>query len=332
MKDPIVERRYADCAELIEAWKNYLDMFSAAVKDESGSAVTPDTEQAFMDTKARIAMLHDSFLAAVKSEKKVAQNMIELVNRSITLRHLRKMSPSDAKKVEIEWHEAYMLLDDTVTHLRDERERLENINEFNYNMKKAVNRFTAMLGRGLRSIYFKLAVVLAVILGIIFLTPESAWDWVREQKAVGEPFGAYLDFKRGIGLGGPYSTVDKFMEERLTTMPPDIQLSELNTTQQAAARPFAPLDLFGKNGETFLNEAKAYRAATLRTDNGPVRVYAFYYFREKDPRNFANNFLINQTKSPAFANYTVFTDENALIILQSPSAVARSTVQYAVFG
>ncbi|MBI5155560.1 hypothetical protein HZA57_10015, partial [Candidatus Poribacteria bacterium] len=57
MINPIVERRYADCTELVEGWRHFLNLFTRTLKSESKP--TSEDEHAFMECKAKIAMLHD---------------------------------------------------------------------------------------------------------------------------------------------------------------------------------------------------------------------------------------------------------------------------------
>ena len=115
MINPVLDRRYNDCSTLAEAWKSYLDFFTKVVKQ--GADITPEMEQTFMETKAQIAMMHDSLMEAITRDANIGQNMMSIVNRSITLRHVRRLGGADQKKIEIEWHECFLLLNETLSAL-----------------------------------------------------------------------------------------------------------------------------------------------------------------------------------------------------------------------
>src|SRR5690606_13071397 len=155
MINPDLERRYADCSELVDAWKAYLDHYTKYVRNPE-AVITPELEQKFMDVKARIAMLHDSFMEALRQDQNIGQNMLSIVNRSITLRHLRKLGQADQKKVEIEWHECYLLLNMTVSTIAEERERLAEINEVTWKIQKVRERIWLNIVAFFKSIYFKI--------------------------------------------------------------------------------------------------------------------------------------------------------------------------------
>ncbi|MCX7011172.1 MAG: hypothetical protein NTW86_01160 [Candidatus Sumerlaeota bacterium] len=119
MIDPVLERRLGGCRTLLKLWGMFQEFFEAAVK---GQTVQPDNERKFLELKSRIAMLHDTFLeCAEEKSAAVAQNMLENVIRAITLKHISKLSPADIKKMQIEWQESYLLLNETIGLLEEEQ-------------------------------------------------------------------------------------------------------------------------------------------------------------------------------------------------------------------
>lgn len=218
MIDPALERRYADCQELVEAWRSFLEFYNVAVK--SPEQINPQNEQGFLNAKARVAMLHDSFMDSIERDRQTGANMLGLINRSITLRHLNKMGAADHKKMEIEWHEVYLLLSDTVTALEEERSRLAGISQSSHNMKKMQERLFANLKAFLHSWFFKLIVFLAIVGGLcssvfIFEDELRTADWSKKH------FPKVLAFERNIlGLDAPYSDVSEYTAKAFGTREP----------------------------------------------------------------------------------------------------------------
>jgi len=341
MINPLVERRFADCSELIESWRSFLDQFSTAVKAEDASAITTDSEQRFLEIKARIAMLHDSFMDSLKHDKNVGQNMLALVNRSITLRHMRKLSPSDQKKVEIEWHECYLLLNETVGQLGEERDRLANVNEFAHRMGRIKETLFANLKWFfLKSIYFRVIAAVSILAAIVFLTPSAVWDKVRATKGIGPPFSAFLDIKRDtLKLGGPYSSADKIYLSTLAKPPAEFTVTETTSEKSTASAIFETLFNAGDmDAKAYLDTCTEFKAATVKPSDSPLVNASLFFWFERDKavrfalewdraRNDSNN-----TMAQAFAQQTtVFHVENVLIVLTNGPEDMRQKIRRDIF-
>ena len=338
MINPDNERRYADCSELVDAWKSFLDLFTKAVNKTV--EINPPLEQTFMEIKARIAMLHDSFMEAVRHDKNVAQNMLTIVNRSITLRHLQRMGQADMKKIEIEWHETYLLLNETVSHLAEEREKLANINEFSYKMGKIAERGRLNLKHFVTSIYFKIFVVIAVLLFIIVGIPAfDIYDYnnLRTKDKIGKPYGAFLDFKRDLlHLSAPYSSIEKFSDKYFTTPPDGFQITgDLDVSPQVRNL-FAPVRVGDERGSQFLSSASSTTARNITPPAGTVAVqtYAFYWFDSGKAAQFA--LAISDTNKASDvdtykSNYDIFFDNNVLIILRLGTESSQTMIRQQVF-
>jgi len=208
MIDPALERRFADCQELVEAWRSFLEFYHIAVK--SPENINPQNEQGFLNSKARVAMLHDSFMDSLTRERTTGANMLGLINRSITLRHLNKLGAADHKKMEIEWHEIYLLLSDTVTALEEERQRLAEVSQTSANMKKFTAAIASSMKQFFGSIYFKVI----VFVGILFALFGSLLifeDELRQAELSKKHFTKVLAFQRNVlGLQAPYNDVGEF--------------------------------------------------------------------------------------------------------------------------
>ncbi|MGF1571706.1 MAG: hypothetical protein ACFCU1_01385 [Sumerlaeia bacterium] len=346
MINQLLERRYADCAELEEAWKEFLDQFKQGTNSKKNE-ISPDFDQEFLTTKARIAMLHDSFLESLKHDQNIAQTMLELVNRSISARHLRKMSDSDQKKVEQEWHECYLLLNSTVVGLSEERERLGEINEFNHNLSRIQTNIKVNVLYFLRSVTFKIIVAFAILLGIWFGVPESQWNKLRGAKGIGGPYTAYLDFQRStLGFPAPYTTIDKFVQEELM---PETITSGYSAEENTKADPnqqkiddTAFFDgMFNVGDQTaaaFLRSAEGFRTfrltdETMKTD---LSCAIFFWFEPGNAKKFRDQFRLEASGTTTNAQilsqtFTVYLKENVLVIISDRDDEIRSQMISRIF-
>jgi hypothetical protein len=145
MIDPALERRLADCRLLLRLWTLFQSYFEAAVK---GEGLTPENEKKFLDLKSRIAMLHDAFMESVDegAQAAVGQGMLDNVIRSITLKHINRLASADIRKMQIEWHESYLLLNESVASLEEKQMNMAKITPSQWKAmqaKKAMARLTA---------------------------------------------------------------------------------------------------------------------------------------------------------------------------------------------
>lgn len=232
MIDPDVERRYADCVELMDAWKHFLDLVNRATKAKE--QLTQQIEEQFLNAKARIAMLHDSFMEALKHDRSTGQAMIELVNRSISLRYLQRANEAEHKKVEIEWHEVFLLLNETVSSLNEERARLANVNQFTHNLARMRDRLAANFKSFLRSIWLKLGIAAAVSSFVIWGVPAMGiydYDNLQDDLPFLRPaIGGFYNVSRDLlGFESPYLDMGTFREKLMEARDPNYSLRVLTS-------------------------------------------------------------------------------------------------------
>ena len=296
MINPVLERRYADCNELVEAWKAYLEFFNLSVKSEDFQS-SPDQEQQFLDCKARIAMLHDSFMESLKHDQSVGQNMLSIVNRSITLNHVRKAGHADQKKIEIEWHECYLLLNETVSNLSEERDKLADVNEMAFKLGKVKARAMTNLKSFMRSVWFKVALSIFIVFAIIFGVPFfGIYDWnnLRSVQGIGEPYAKFVDIQREyLGISGPYSTIQAYMDAEVQSPPPNFDVQSHNEKKDTVAGSFqGAFDVDGQDAAEALKSAGEFRSVIVVNEDSGEQVtgYVFYWFEPGKPRQFVAAF------------------------------------------
>ncbi len=208
MIDPAVERQYADCQELLGLWRTFHEFFSTAIK---GDGITHEKEESFMELKSKIAMLHDSFMEALTRDQNIGQEVLNIVSRSITLKHLNRQSAADVKKMEIEWHESYLLLNDTIGFLEDKRNELAQVSHAQFRASKAAGLARQRFNNFFGSTYFKLAVVTgAVLFGTVGVQMLGIYDFneLGKQPALQTPYAMIKSIYRStINKDSPWASI-----------------------------------------------------------------------------------------------------------------------------
>jgi hypothetical protein len=275
MIDPTVERQYSDTKELLALWRTFYDYFVLGVKNDN---ITPDKESQFLEIKSRIAMLHDSFMESLTKNQIIGQEVLSLISRAITLRHLSKQSTADVKKMEIEWHESYLLLNETIGVLEDKRNELAQVNEAQYRAGKAAGVARQKVTTFLTSGYLKLAVGTVVFL---FLTVGIQWlniwdyDNLGTIKALQTPYGWGKAMVRKFwNEDSPWPVIDAMYRPPASTWPEGIGPPKIVNDDKGAFIAKVPVPSI----QPLLGRAVEYRKETsdIRYKD-PLQIHTFRF-------------------------------------------------------
>jgi hypothetical protein len=328
MIDPNLERRFAECSELVDAWKVFQELVLKATKPPK--TTNAQLEQQFLNAKARIAILHDSFMESLKHDKQIGSNMLEIVNRAITLRTLSKVTDAEAKKMEQEWHEVFMLLNGTVSDLNEDRAKLAEVNELSHNMGKVREKIFVYLKSFLNSIWLKIAVVVGVILFIIWGGPAMglySWDGLRRYPALKPVVKPYLNIMRDkVGLKMPYYDIQTVTEPLLAAnvagVSPELR-TDKNPRDTIVGNMLYQMRLYGpdqkelEQAKGILNGAGGYDYIRYVADGNSAEGSAAIFWFEKTAD--AEKFMaIHRTYSSQLPDtYFVIQKVNVVILLYS---------------
>lgn len=345
MIDPDLERRLADCTELMETWRAFMDIINKAVKPPR--TVTPQLEQTFLNAKARIAMLHDSFMESLKHDKSVGSNMLELVNRSITLRLLQKLSEPETKKMEFEWHEVFLLLNETISGLHEEKAKLATVNEFTHNLKKLQGKMLMQVKWFLTSIYLKIAVVLFTIIFVIWGIPAlGIYDYnnLRNYPQVKGIVAGYLNFTRNyIGFDSAYYDLPAFLkalpQEKIVGVGQVKEHTGSDAARSATAL-LATARVSGDNARRLqeqLAKADGFSLLEFPKDNstGTSFVYIFYYRLKADAKTAMSQYDQVKTQiqqSGAQGVYSGTRKANVFVLTLATNEELNGILQREVLG
>ncbi|MBN1903282.1 hypothetical protein JW926_18325 [Candidatus Sumerlaeota bacterium] len=341
MIDPDIERRYADCKELLDLWHRFHGYFGLAIKGDL-KLITHEREAEFLNLKSRIAMLHDSFMESLKHDAEIGQHILTIIERSITLKHLSKVSLAEVKKMEIEWHESYLLLSETVASIEEKRQVLANVNPTKYKIDRFKSALTLNLKAFVGGIFFKLLLIVIAIPIILVVVHKFIWsfDNLRRINATRDLYYSTCNLYRKIlSPGMPYDRFED-ISRNASERPGDLELESNSTYTKEKAVPMfrnAGIDgVLSDNKVAFKNETfkikKQYDKLEIlmfmiKTDDGTEKaencVSDFYKWLDTLPP---------EAKNMISSRFDVFNKNNVFIALDCPKESVRKAVKELEFG
>ncbi len=336
MIDLAVERQYTDCRELITHWKTFFEFFTMGVK---GDALTPEKEGQFMQLKSRVAELHDSFLDALVQDHNVGQSMLDLVSRSITLKHVNRLSTADVKKMEIEWHESYLLLNDTIGQLEDKRNELALVSQTQYRSKKAAGLLQQKVHDFLTSMYFKMAMILAAVL---FATVGIQafgifdWDWFGTQKWATVPYRwGKLAVRSVYDADSPWVTIDNAPRKAYLSWPGGMKEPQDRATGTSEMAKELPTSLPAPIRNILIDNAKEYKMEmTSRGLEGDGFIHSMILPNTSHAKEAADKFTQyaeTPTGREVARTTRLFRDTNVVFVIHSNSSGMTRDLSTQVF-
>jgi len=135
LEDPQVEASIAQVKELIGIWQEYSTLLLAAFDKEQ--ALPEDAMNRFDKVKRVVAQRHDQFSSVITKDHYVAQNILQMVKRTISIADFEKASEVAIDKTLIEWHEANILLYETLGSLEWRKHQFGKVTESEHKRKVA---------------------------------------------------------------------------------------------------------------------------------------------------------------------------------------------------
>jgi hypothetical protein len=157
-----LEERLENVKSLIRIWHHFYRILAMVFQTEDEIPV--EKEREFQQIKTLVAEKHDSFMRVIEKDEHVGQNILTMVKRVISLTEFRRLSRLEVNKLLIEWHDANILLHETLGSL-EYRLSETGKRDLKAMEKAAVPSFGQRLGEFLRSSTFKTLVVL-IVLGV----------------------------------------------------------------------------------------------------------------------------------------------------------------------
>jgi hypothetical protein len=264
MQDPVLERQLSETRELQTLWQQFFDFFKRGVA--GGDDMTPERDAEFLEVKSQIATYHDVFASALRKQeqRQTGQAIMTIVGRCITLRHINLLTDVDIKKLNLEWHECYLLLNETVADLEEKVERLAAISPFSFYFNRYRRRTWAAITNFFKSAGFKLAIGIAVIAAVI--TVWNLFDLGSQVQKVGFLRPIYYigvdAYRTFIDSNYPYDSIDRVLAQR-RGFPPGWE--DLTSASGSRGRLEGMMgNTFGGDTTELLKGAKDYRGFQMR--------------------------------------------------------------------
>jgi hypothetical protein len=179
MHDPLLDQRLEHCRQLLKLWQNFHLFLGECAKHDR--QFSPQEEANFLKVKSQIAILYDSFFESLGEANRemiaTAQSIITVVENCILLRQVHRMSPAERKKMEIEWHEAYLLINATIGTLEEEQTKLAAVSHSKHSRDVMIHRMyitTKSIVKDKR--LHNALIALAIIAAFVVLPMAGVWN------------------------------------------------------------------------------------------------------------------------------------------------------------
>lgn len=272
MIDPELEHKLESCQQILKYWQHFRNFLMAC--NDPNRVFTPQEEAQFLRLKSEIAILFDSFMEAIEQGNRetsaTAQTIITIVQSCILLRQMQRINSAERRKWEIEWHEAYMLMNQTLALLEEEQTHLASVSQSDLRKEKFNKQLRAWQGFVKQSKGLQIGLGVVVALFFLLVVPSLglfgiSWDKMDENSSL-RPLN---DFRKKV-LRDTFSPNIEYRDWNVFTESNPVQIaagfdkggsgggpaeSDANKLLTLVSDP--PPTLLGKEGQTFQMKAQA---------------------------------------------------------------------------
>ena len=194
-----IEAEMDEIRMLMKIWSNFYKILTATFYDETVDIEKLDPE--FQQIKQIIAEHHSHFMKVIKKDFHIGQSILTTVKRTISLDGFHNLSPLEINKTLIEWHDANILLNETLGSLECDRDRI--LRGRKTVVPKDADRMTVQ--QFFQSQTFKNIVKLVVVLVVLFFIYLN-WEAIHASSFYQNNCQSWLDpllSKVGIPIPKP---------------------------------------------------------------------------------------------------------------------------------
>ncbi|NQT95459.1 MAG: hypothetical protein HQ572_03325 [Candidatus Omnitrophica bacterium] len=109
----------AKTKEFIELWVKFSQIYKAAM---GKTTITQEEEQSFLETKSIIARKFQTLADSLSIDRFTMDRTYDVINQILSLKSISTLSEQALKKIENDWHEAYISLNRLLGHLEAQKE------------------------------------------------------------------------------------------------------------------------------------------------------------------------------------------------------------------
>ncbi|MCK4262123.1 hypothetical protein KAU86_00095 [bacterium] len=195
MRNKKLERKIVLLKEFIDEWIRFRDFLKGDLKD---SEVSAEEERKFLEIKSLIARKYQGLVQALGEEFSPDNRITEIISQAVSLEGLAGTSGMRFGKIENDWHQSYIRLNEFLGGLESQRDQIAKISRVSL-IFGGLSRAVRGLLRGV--IKLILVLVLLTIIGLFgsyFLAGEEA----KEKGLVGYVITTVKDWT-GMFVEGP---------------------------------------------------------------------------------------------------------------------------------
>ncbi len=172
MQDPELEQKIEEVKQLILIWHQFYNLLNVIQDESTGAEEIARADTEFQKIKTVIAQKHSTLMSVVTKDDYIAQTVLATVRRTISLQEFRNLSELESNKVLIEWHEANVLLNETLGHLEYERDSLADKSATGKATEESMAALRDKFSQLRRNPYVKLGLrigIVVVVLGLVYI-------------------------------------------------------------------------------------------------------------------------------------------------------------------
>ena len=117
-----IEEEMEEIKMLMKLWNKFYGVLQTAFEGTEEDCQAADSD--FQQVKTVVAEHHDHFMKVIKKDKHIGQSILTTVKRTITLTGFNHLSGVEINKTLIDWHDANLLLNETLGSLECDKDRI----------------------------------------------------------------------------------------------------------------------------------------------------------------------------------------------------------------
>ncbi len=171
MKDKGLERKIALLIEFIDEWIGFRDFLKGALRDGKISA---EEERKFLEIKSLIARKYQGLGQTLGEEFSPDNRVTEIISQAVSLEGMAGTSGMKFAKIENDWHQSYIRLNEFLGGLESQRDQIAKISRASI-FFGGLSKGARGLLRGVIKLILVLALLFIILLfGSYFLAGEEA--------------------------------------------------------------------------------------------------------------------------------------------------------------
>jgi len=125
MIDKRTEENIKDLGSFVESWLKFQGLYRQLVSKER---VSREDEDIFFETKKIMAERYDALKANLDFKYVPFSRLTDPVSEVLALENVLNMSEKRSRKIEADWNDSYIFLNNIIERLENRKRRLEDFN------------------------------------------------------------------------------------------------------------------------------------------------------------------------------------------------------------